>query len=291
LFQAGKIKELPQYAVVTNGTIMTNSIIDVFNKHHVNMTISLDGPKEVNDKQRVYQKSHESVYDKVISTIDLINQKREFNLSIEVTMSQHFIDLTESEQNRFLDFLASKRIDSTHVVPVISQVAGLNITDEGKLKESIDLITDYSLNTIMSNNPFYMVKVADFLGFIVSKELKENYCSAGITNFAIDSQGDIYGCFMLINPGKNLCMGNVNDDSMDVVAFDHIASEFKMATYASCEECSDCFLRGFCSNCVAASYAEHGVLNKPIRNTCIAQKAIFERLGLHVANNNLHKKA
>lgn len=290
LYKMGKIPKVPQFVIATNGTIMNDSIIDLFNKYNINVTISLDGPKDVNDKQRVYQNSTNSVYDKAMSTIDMLNEKRKFGLTVEVTMTKFFVDLSKSDQLRFLDFLNSKKIDSIHIVPVVvPDESELNIDNEEKLKNTVDTITDYSLETLISNNPLYVSKAADLVSIILSKQQKRNFCTAGITNFAIDTQGDIYGCFMLINPEKRMCMGNVNDPTIDMARFNEISQKFRDVTYLSCEECTDCYLRGFCSNCVAASFIQYGVLNKPLKNSCIAQKAMFERIGYHMAKNNIRK--
>lgn len=290
LVEDGKMSKLPQFAIVTNGTVMNNDILRIFNKYNVNVTISLDGPQMINDQQRIYQNNSSSVFDKIVSTIDILNVNRNFNIAVEITLTQHFIDMSDDEKNAFLDFLTSKRIDSIHTVPVIDPYnSDMQIKDDDELTNCMDLITDYSLNTLMTSNPLFMFKAADFISVILSNQKKEHFCSAGVTNFAIDTQGDIYGCFMLINPERNMCMGNVNSDNVDLELFETIAMEFNNATYQSCEECKDCYLNGFCSNCVAASYSQFGVLNKPIHESCVAQRAMFERIGFHMANNNIRK--
>ena len=166
----------------------------------------------------------------------------------------------------------------------------MRVRDDDKLINCIDLITDYSLNTLMSSNPMFLFKGGDFISVILSKKKKEYFCTAGTTNFAIDTQGDIYGCFMLINPLKDMCMGNVNSENIDYELWNKILKKFDNAKYQSCDECSDCYLNGFCSNCIAASYSQHGVLNKPIHESCVAQKAMFERIGYHLAKNNIINK-
>lgn len=292
LVKSGKLEKLPQFAIVTNGTVINNEIIRLFNKYNINVTISLDGPKNVNDKQRIYPNNLKSVYDKIISTIDILNKNRNYSLCIEITLTQHFLDLPIYEQNKFFDFLASKKIDSIHFVPVIAQnETDYKIKDEKKLKKCIDLITNYTINISMSSKYMFPFKVTDFLSIILGKkQKKKHFCSAGITNFSIDTQGDIYGCFMMINPEKNMCMGNVNDKVFKYNLFADISRKFNNTTYDSCNECNACFMKGFCGNCIAASYSEYGILNKPIKNSCITQKVMFERLGYYLAKKNIHRK-
>ena len=287
----GKLKECPKFVIVTNGTIMNEAIRDLFNKYNISVTISLDGPEKVNDRQRVYAGSDSSVYKKIMETIDFLNEDRNFLLSVEITMTQYFIDLPDQEKCTFFDYLICKCIDSVHVVPVITpNNTDLYIKDDEKLKSCMDLITDYSFNSITTNNPLLLVKIGDFFSIIKSKVEKQHFCSAGISNFAIDTQGDIYGCFMFINSERKMCMGNVNNADEDTFEWDNIRKEFEEATINSCEECKDCHLRGLCSNCVAASYLQYGKLNKPIPQQCTVQHAMFNRIGYHIANNNTIKK-
>ena len=290
LVDKGILKEMPKFAVVSNGTIMNSNIINILNNYNINVTISLDGPKSINDNQRVFPNSNQSVYENIMRNLDLLNSNRRFPLSIEITLTQSFIELSETQKLMFLDLLTNKRVDSIHIVPVITNEDDeLNIIDDSKLKKAVDLITEYSLNSMASSNPMFIFKAVDFLSFVVSRHCKENFCTAGISNFAIDTQGDIYGCFMLINPGKELCMGNVNDDNFSREDFLKLSDQFRNVKYDNIDDCKGCVLKGFCSNCVAASYNAYGSLEKPIHNSCVAQLAMFEKIGYYMANNNIHK--
>ncbi len=63
------------FTVVTNGTMLTEEIIDYLKEHDADICISLDGPKDLHDSNRKYTKDFSPTYDSVISAIDLMKRK------------------------------------------------------------------------------------------------------------------------------------------------------------------------------------------------------------------------
>ena len=61
------------FSMTTNGTLLTEEIIRFLSKNKVQLVISLDGAKEINDENRVF-KNGSGTYDRVIRKIDLIKQ-------------------------------------------------------------------------------------------------------------------------------------------------------------------------------------------------------------------------
>jgi uncharacterized protein len=53
------------YNITTNGSLLTDEIVDYFILHNINTMISIDGPQEVHDKNRVL-KSGEGTYDLIM---------------------------------------------------------------------------------------------------------------------------------------------------------------------------------------------------------------------------------
>ena len=59
----------------TNGMLITNEILDLCEKYRVSISVSLDGPRTVNDRFRL-DKRGESTYERVIAGIDLLRKHR-----------------------------------------------------------------------------------------------------------------------------------------------------------------------------------------------------------------------
>lgn len=81
-----KKKSLIKFNMVTNATLLTEDKIKYLVEHNIELGISIDGPKKLNDENRVYRKSNESVYDKVIENIGYLRKyNARFGLSLTVS--------------------------------------------------------------------------------------------------------------------------------------------------------------------------------------------------------------
>lgn len=99
LMEYEMIKELIAYAeqkfimkdlsftMTTNGSLLSREKIEFFSKHKMNITISLDGIKEINDKNRVFANSDKGTFDYVIKNLKIIMQDfEEFSSHVFINM-------------------------------------------------------------------------------------------------------------------------------------------------------------------------------------------------------------
>lgn len=78
-------------SIVSNGTLLDEEKIDFIIRNGVKIGISLDGPKFINDTNRVYRNKPDSVYEMVMKSVQLLNiKKADFGLSI--TISKQFLE-------------------------------------------------------------------------------------------------------------------------------------------------------------------------------------------------------
>ena len=61
------------FTITTNGTILTDEIIQFLDKHQVNLSISLDGPKEVHDSNRVFENG-EGSFDVIMNNVRYVKE-------------------------------------------------------------------------------------------------------------------------------------------------------------------------------------------------------------------------
>lgn len=60
------------FNLTSNGTLLSKEIIEYFEKHNIGLMISIDGPKEIQDKNRKFALSGDGTFDKVISNLEMI---------------------------------------------------------------------------------------------------------------------------------------------------------------------------------------------------------------------------
>ncbi len=78
-------------SMVTNGTLLDETKADFIAEYGLRVGISIDGPKQINDENRIYRTSNNSVYDKVLETVALLNHKK-IDFGFSITLSNTFIN-------------------------------------------------------------------------------------------------------------------------------------------------------------------------------------------------------
>nr|WP_240911854.1 radical SAM protein [Thermococcus sp. M36] len=72
-----------KYGIITNGTLMDKEIGNFLKQHDFEVTISIDGPREINDLNRVYP-TGKGTHDDILKAVDLLNEL-EVPLALEIT--------------------------------------------------------------------------------------------------------------------------------------------------------------------------------------------------------------
>lgn len=88
------------YAMVSNGILLTEQIADFIKENNISLGISIDGPKEITDSNRVFKGSDSSVYDSVLSKIQMLKRKK-VNFGLSITVAPVFLEREEE----FLEWL------------------------------------------------------------------------------------------------------------------------------------------------------------------------------------------
>jgi uncharacterized protein len=78
--EGGRITRLPKYNVVTNGTFLNENIARILYENNIRMTISVDGPKEIHDRERKYHSGRGS-FDIVVKNI---RRTAEYQLNLDI---------------------------------------------------------------------------------------------------------------------------------------------------------------------------------------------------------------
>lgn len=282
------------FAIVTNGTLINDRAIKLFNKYRFIVTISLDGNKEQNDAQRMFRKGTESVHDKVVEMIKQLNKRRLFPLNVEITLSsEHIRGLKEGIVEPYiLEYIHALGVDGVHIVPVAVPADHSLSTcsadiDTTKVFELFDSFSKYSLDSLCTENPLLIQKLAVSLGNLFQRKRPANFCGAGIIDFTVNTVGIIYPCFMFIGQSEYI-MGDVH--SADFSIFTKKRHEIVENTIDKCQKCNGCWAKGLCNNCIGSAYLINKTINYPISDFCEPQKAMLERLMAELASLQSNKE-
>jgi uncharacterized protein len=245
----GEIEELPKFGVVTNGTIFSPEIIDLFKRHDISPTISLDGPEAVNDDLR-----GRGTYDKIRQLVRSL-EKNQIGYSFEGTYTAHHLKAGLSLCD-LLNFYHERFGQSEVHVPLVSLPLDhpLAISD-GLAARMYRQAVEYSLENLKNGRSSCCLSFASRMMNAYSEAKPvQNYCPAGISTLAVDSMGSVYPCFMFIGrPEFNL--GNVLDqDFPDGTKVREIGRKLWETDKSRALECQECWASPFCSGCLGADY-------------------------------------
>jgi len=271
-----------KYTAVTNGTIMNDTIKDFINKKFFRLCISLDGPKDINDRQRFG--INESVHDCVVETINRLHP-RSYPISIKSIVTKRSVH----QLSDIVEYISSLNIDSLAIESVkeVHPESEFFISDDDYvtyINELTNILVSNIKKLANGENVAFKTYIYDILIQIVTKTRKINMCSAGREFITITADGDVYPCQMFIG-FKEFHMGNVHDEDFPGDKFNSVRGMFYKANVYNSPECISCWARFLCGGeCHWQSYVTHGDLSRPTEQRCFVMKSIIEALLPEIAD-------
>lgn len=256
-------------SMVSNGTNLTDEMIAFFKKNEIHIGISIDGPKQVTDKNRIYYQSDRSVYDTVMPNIEKLKKSGiSFGLSITVTdetlNNPHFLDWVKNLGVDAVNYnvmqFHDKNADWKTYIPKATKF----------LFESYDALK----NTSTKDNRL-MRKIIAFHD--------ECFCysdcaASGGQQFVIRPNGDVSVCHGYWNTQKEIC-GNINKDSFNKMFQSPYYKDWKDTLTIKRKKCLKCpafyICGGGCPLEAEVLFGNKTYLDKPF---CMYIKAVLKEL-------------
>lgn len=266
-----------EYSITTNGTLLNNEIIEFFIREKFQMTLSIDGPKEIHDKNRHFQSGRGS--------FDFIVQKL---TKLEQTFPKFFENVTtntvinpEYNVNNYIDFFN----DNVSLKNMHHRLSGLS--DAG-----IDDIYVYNedLKIAMAKEEIYAM--ANMLGWFAKDfELKEYFppymsdliqkhailesgefisksghpggpCIPGVKRCLVNIDGDIFPCEKAIE-NQEMVIGNTEQGFY----LEKVKQFMNIGTLTE-NECKNCWAFLLCSSCGVSCTGSDGFCAKKRLKKC-----------------------
>lgn len=260
-----------RFTMTTNATLLNDEIMEFINKNMVNIVLSIDGRKSVNDKVRVRADgsgSYESILPKIKKMVQMRDKDKQYY--VRGTFTRNNIDFYED-----VKFFADEGFTEISVEPVVlppENPLSLRKCDLPVIFEQYDKIYDEMIKRHKEGRDFkfYHFNIDINGGPCVYKRISG--CGSGHEYVAVTPSGDIYPCHQFVGDEK-FKMGNVFDGDFDM----KISETFKNANIYSKPECRKCWARFYCSGgCQANNYNFNGDIHVPYELGCIMQKKRIE---------------
>ena len=260
-----------QHAMQTNGTLMSERIAAFLHSNGFSVSFSLDGPKHLNDRTRVYPDGT-STFDDVLNGIACMSSCGVRPSAICVVSSANIANLQEIYRFFALRGICSK-FNPWFPIPGTAESLGISANEYGFVMCQLfdnwfsecqpavwgeDNFFEHILLTLLTRRPISCV--------FRNCQLDEIY--------AIDPLGNVGPCSRFVGHPA-FVFGNVNDHC----TFDPIAgspTRLQLLTRVQrVQECNGCKYRSICnSGCMHQALAAYGTVDKkdPL---CLAYRRIF----------------
>ena len=275
-----------EYNLVSNLTLLTDEILDFFNEHHVMISTSIDGDREVHNSNRPYLAGN-GTYDDVISKLKIVQDAGLSSGAIQTTTRYSLPHYKE-----IIDTYTSLGMKSVFVRP---------LTPLGFAHESWSRIgyTDREFLDFYEKCLLYLIEVnkggtycSEGHASIFLRKIFDRYppnymelrspCGAGIGQIAYYYDGKVFTCDearMLHEMGSDAFMlGTVDNTYNELIDNPVCRAAAAASTLETIPGCCDCVYQPYCGTCPILNYAfDNNIFpHKPNDYKCGMYKGMLE---------------
>lgn len=263
-----KYKKKVTFTITTNGTLLTDKIIQYLNENKVSVMLSLDGPKDVHDKMRVFANgkgSYEAILPKAIKLL----KSRGGKLPVRATVTSY-----NPRLSKIFSSLKGIGFNSVYLAPVSGGCEKDYAITEANLfglKREYKKMAEYVLGKILNREDAGFSLFAEIMHSIFTGGKRVYSCGSGRSYLSVDPKGDLYLCQRFVGM-KDYKMGNITD------GLDENARRKVLNNYVNNrEDCKNCWARYFCGGgCYHDAVMANGNINKPDIEKCKLSREIVK---------------
>ncbi len=259
-----------RFTLTTNGTHLSDEVIDYLNDEMENVVLSIDGRRDIHDHMRPDTDGNGS-YEKIVPLYQkLIERRGGKSWYVRGTFTRKNLDF-----GRDVLHLRDLGFDQISVEPVVlSPSSPLSLRNEDLdciLNEYEQLALAISERRKQGSRFIFfhfMLDLGD--GPCIKKRLSG--CGAGNEYVAVTPEGDVYPCHQFVGR-EGYRMGSVHDNSFDK----RMRADFAACHVFSKPECASCWAKLYCTGgCAANAHALNGDIRKPYALECAMEKKRLE---------------
>lgn len=273
--------QMPALTITTNGILIDRKVVEFFKRHNFSVTISLDGPRRINDEQRRLP-SGKGTFDIVKKKIDLLRDAG-VEMSIEAVFTENHRAHEETIESTHV-FLTALGARDIHLAPAIGDRPLESVDDKDllpDLERSYGDSTERIMDSWLTDSPISMPYWSDILHTLLSRNGRTGMCGAGYEKITVDCSGNVFPCHMVMS--DSLSMGNVLDTVFPGEAFRRVANLMRQTSKDNFPRCVKCWAKKLCSPCYGDTFREYGNLSPLRESICVIIRSVAKAILLKVA--------
>ena len=261
--RAAELGKTIDFSLTTNATLLRPEIIEFLAEHHVGVTISIDGPRELQNKFRVFHNGAGS-YDVVAPKIkELLRRHRSRPIGARVTLTSDTLDITRIYRHLTED-LGFWEVGFAPVTT--SPNRPYAIGDEGfdRMLDQFRALAYEFLEDTAADRHHGFSNVKDTLEEIHKGVSKAYPCGAGLGLLGVSTDGDVALCHRFAGSDAHT-LGSVREG----IDRDAQAAFLQQHHIAEKTDCSRCWARPLCSGgCYHEAHVRYGTTTRPNLHFC-----------------------
>lgn len=246
------------YGVTTNGTILDDELLTCFDENKFAIMVSLDGPKEMNDKLRPMADGSGS-FDIIVRNLHRFAKLKNIYFGCRATTTAEHSNLVE-----IMDLFDSLPIQFCHMEPASQSTQKMDANKEIDSQNVNAFLREYGevvktmWQKMKNHEPVLYRPYLSEIQQLMEHMKRRYHCNMGGGSLTVSAEGDIYACQRLVGePGQSL--GSVLDPD--------ILSTYQPYVPLSSDEkddCKTCWARYFCAgDCPAEAILNYGT-DRPV---------------------------
>ncbi|MDE6748676.1 MAG: Cys-every-fifth radical SAM/SPASM peptide maturase CefB [Lachnospiraceae bacterium] len=252
--------------VITNGTLLSDEVLEVLLYHHCNMIqVTLDGIKETHDSRRMYKNAQGS-FDDIIANLKMLNaRKNDVHSVIRVN-----IDKTNlAETYALLKYIGKNGMNLTNCTVDFGIVRG---STESCAAYSGHCLVEEEIGEVLYD--LWSAAEAEGFKYNIRPMRKWLYCGLYSDNqFTVTPDCEVYKCWEHAGQKEHL-MGTIDEDG-NLVNIQNTFYEWMSHDPLAIKECRNCVYLPVCGGgCGVISYNKEKNYHAP---GCFKVKGVVEK--------------
>ncbi len=250
------------FTMTTNATMLNEELVDWFNEHRFGITVSMDGPKAMHDKNRITV-GGQGTYEVVKKKVDmLLSRYTARPVGCRVTLTRGITDV-----NAIFDHLSGLGFAEVGFGPVTSgDITSFNLTPEEMVEvfAGMKRLGKEYLDAALEHRNMGYGNMHQLMTDLHEGNKKQLPCGAGVGLLAVDTQGGVNLCHRFT--GSELPTFGDVDQGIDKTRLGEFVEQRLDRSNTGCETCR---IRNICSGgCYHESYAKYGDAATPSYHYC-----------------------
>lgn len=238
------------FTITTNGTLLTDRVIQFLNDNRIGVVISIDGSKQIQDHNRPFKNGAGS-YDVIYPGVQKLLTSRNGKVTARSTA------VCDTHYYSIFNHLVDMGFRQVHIEPATGEPFNPEhiIVDYRKVMDDI-------VKTIKEKRHVLFSNFSDLMGKTYLTTKRYYGCGAGLHYVGISTQGGIYMCHRFVGVPE-FSMGTVwdfNPELQETIIENNVDNK---------TPCSECWARYYCGGgCMYEAYFYNKDTKKPYTNRC-----------------------